>query len=68
MKNIEEALVKTDFKELGQISHQLKGTSGSLKIEEIFKLARALETSAPYLHLTQKSASITNRIYCCLIS
>jgi len=46
MKNIEEALVKTDFKELGQISHQLKGSSGSLKVEEIFKLARVLETSA----------------------
>ena len=46
MKNIEEALVNTDFKELSQISHQLKGSSGSLKIEEIFRLARGLETSA----------------------
>jgi len=46
MKNIEEALVNTDFKELSKISHQLKGTSGSLKIKEIFELARTLETSA----------------------
>ena len=46
MKNIEEALGNTDFKELSKISHQLKGTSGSLKIKEIFELARTLETSA----------------------
>ena len=46
MENIEEALVNNDFKELCKISHQLKGSSGSLKIKEIFELARTLETSA----------------------
>ena len=46
MKNIEEALVNNDFKELCKISHQLKGTSGTLKIKDIFELARTLETSA----------------------
>ena len=46
IKNIEEALVKNDFKELCKISHQLKGSSGNLKIKEIFELARTLETSA----------------------
>jgi len=46
IKNIEEALVNNDYKELCKISHQLKGSSGSLKIKEIFELARTLETSA----------------------
>ena len=46
MKNIEEALVNNDFKELCKISHQLKGSSGNLKIKEIFELAKMLETSA----------------------
>ncbi|HZK56360.1 MAG TPA: response regulator, partial [Desulfosporosinus sp.] len=46
MKNIEEALANTDYKKLGNISHQLKGTSGSLQINEIFELARALEIAA----------------------
>ena len=46
MTNIEKALVNTDFKELGRISHQLKGSSGSLKILEMFELARTLEISA----------------------
>jgi|GEM_PF-4965186 len=45
-KNIEEALVNNDFKEISKITHQLKGSSGSLKIKEIFELARTLETSA----------------------
>ena len=46
MRNIEEALKNNDFNELCKISHQLKGSSGSLKINEIFELARTLETSA----------------------
>ena len=46
MKNIEEALMNNDFKKLSEISHQLKGSSGSLKIKEIFELASSLETSA----------------------
>ncbi|HEY8911447.1 MAG TPA: Hpt domain-containing protein [Desulfosporosinus sp.] len=46
MKNIEEAIVNNDFKELSKISHQLKGSSGSLKIKEIFELAKKLETFA----------------------
>src|SRR5665648_753952 len=46
MENIEEALVNNDLKELCKISHQLKGSSGNLKIMEIFELARTLEISA----------------------
>jgi len=46
MENIEEALVNNDFKELSKISHQLKGSSGSIKIKEIYELAKTLETSA----------------------
>ena len=46
MENIEEALVNNDFKEISKISHQLKGSSGSIKIKEIFELAKTLETSA----------------------
>jgi CheY-like chemotaxis protein len=46
MENIEKALVSNDFKELSKISHQLKGSSGSLKIKEIFELAKTLEASA----------------------
>ncbi|MDR3602288.1 MAG: response regulator [Desulfosporosinus sp.] len=45
-KNIEKALVNNDFKVLCEISHQLKGSSGNLKIIEIFELARTLEISA----------------------
>jgi len=38
--------VNNDFKELCKISHQLKGSSGNLKIKEILELARTLEISA----------------------
>lgn len=46
MGNIEEALVNNDFKELSRFSHQLKGSSGNLRIKEICELAMQLETSA----------------------
>lgn len=46
MKNIESALVSEDYQAIRRIAHQLKGSSGNLRIIDIFELAKELETSA----------------------
>ncbi|MDR3667849.1 MAG: Hpt domain-containing protein [Ignavibacteriaceae bacterium] len=38
--------MNNNFKRLSNISHQFKGSSSSLKIKEIFELARTFETYA----------------------
>jgi len=76
IKNIEEALVKKDFKELCKISHQLKGSSGNLKIKKIFDLARTLETSAraedksdcELIFLEMKNYLVPNKSYIATIA
>src|SRR5680860_92066 len=76
IKNIEEALVNNDYKELCKISHQLKGSSGSLKIKEIFELARTLETSAlvkdksdcELMFLEIKNYLVTNKSVLCTVA
>lgn len=43
LKNIEKALKSDDFENLRRLSHQLKGSSGNLRINEIYELALKLE-------------------------
>jgi CheY-like chemotaxis protein len=46
LKNLEEAIESDDFERLAKGSHQLKGSSGNLRINEIYELAKKLEEAA----------------------
>ncbi len=46
MKNVESAVINKDFKVLRSFSHQLKGSSGNLRVNDVYELAKSLEISA----------------------
>lgn len=46
LKNIQDALESDDFGSLSRLSHQLKGSSGNLRINEIYQLTLKLEEFA----------------------
>ena len=46
VEGIKESIVNSDFEKLGKLAHQLKGSSGNLKINSIYELAIELENSA----------------------
>ena len=50
---MEDALERSDFKEVSGVAHQLKGSSGSLKIDKIYRLAYELESAANQETITQ---------------
>ena len=43
LDNLQEAISTKDFQSVKKIAHQLKGSSGNLRIESIMKLADELE-------------------------
>jgi len=46
LKNIEQALENDDFDNLSRLAHQFKGSSGNLRINEIYQLVIKLEEAA----------------------
>ena len=53
LHKMEDALERSDFKEVSGVAHQLKGSSGSLKIDKIYRLAYELESAANQETITQ---------------
>lgn len=43
---LEEALGKEDYQRIGEISHAIKGSSGNLRVNEVYELARGIEMAA----------------------
>lgn len=46
VENIEKALENEDFEKIAKVAHQLKGTSGNLRINSIYETSRLLEEFA----------------------
>lgn len=46
LKDIDEYLKEDDFEKLSRIAHQLKGSSGNLRIKELYELSKLLEQHA----------------------
>lgn len=59
---IEEALKEEDFERLKDIAHQLKGTSGNLRISDLSELAKMLEKSAVEIN-KQNCLSVIEKMY-----
>ena len=46
LKQLETAIHAKDYTEVGNVAHSIKGSSGNLKFDEMYELAKALEHSA----------------------